>query len=80
MMASDTNRLEVVLQDAADHTCPTPARLFDASARLTLLKFLSERLCKALHGVVIVDSAAICMLNACKFAGCSGDKQTTYWK
>lgn len=35
-----------MLQDAADHICPTPTHLFDPSARLTLLKFLSERLLK----------------------------------
>ncbi|KAL0024595.1 hypothetical protein WJX77_001263 [Trebouxia sp. C0004] len=33
-----------MLQNAADHSRATPTRLFDPSARLTLLKFLSERL------------------------------------
>ena len=70
MVASDTIRLEVMLQNAEDQTCPTPTDLFDASARLTLLKFLSERLCKALHGADVVDNTATCVLNVCKLAGC----------
>jgi len=70
MVASDTNRLELMLQNAADHSCPAPTHLFDPSARLTLLKFLSERWCKAVHDADVIDNTAICVLNACKFAGC----------
>jgi len=79
MVASDTSTLELMLQNAADHIYPTPTYLFDPSARLTLLKFLSERWCKALHDADVVDNTAMCVLNACAFAGCWGAKQITCW-
>lgn len=70
MVAFDTSRLELMLQNAADHSYPIPTYLFDPSARLTLLKFFSERWCKALRAAQAVDHTAMCVLNACEFAGC----------